>query len=104
MSINQLYFKNGCSNLRLHIYIDASEEAMCIVAYLQDEATLRLTYVIGKFSMAPIRHTTIPRLEIQAGVYGVRLRGKILREHDVKFDKICLWIDSSAMLVAASRA
>ena len=38
MSINE-YFENGCSNLRLHIFTDTSEEAMCIVAYLQDEAT-----------------------------------------------------------------
>ena len=38
-SINRLYFENGCTNLRLHIFTDASEEAMCIVAYLQDETT-----------------------------------------------------------------
>ena len=29
---------------------------MCIVAYLQDEATLKLTYVIVKCCVAPIRH------------------------------------------------
>ena len=33
MSINRLYFENGCTNLRLHIFTDASEEAMCIVAF-----------------------------------------------------------------------
>ena len=69
MSINRLYFENGCTNLRLHIFTDTSEEAMCIVAYLQDEATLKLTYVIGKCRMAPIRHMTIPKLELQAAVY-----------------------------------
>ena len=42
MSINRLYFENGCTNLRPHNFKDASEEAMCIVAYLQDEATLKL--------------------------------------------------------------
>ena len=39
MSINRLYFENGSTNLRLHIFTDASEEAMCIVAYMQDETT-----------------------------------------------------------------
>ena len=39
MSINRHYFENGCTNFRLHILKDASEEALCIVAYLQDEAT-----------------------------------------------------------------
>ena len=88
MSINRLYFENGCSNLRLHIFTDASEEAMCIVDYLQDEATLRLTYVIRKCRVAPIRHMTIPKLELQAAVYGVCLRKQILSEHDVRIDKI----------------
>ena len=87
MSINRFYFENGCTNLRLHIFTDASEEAMCIVAYLHDEATLKLTYVIGKCRVAPIRHMTIPKLELQAAVYGVRFRKQILNEHDVNIDK-----------------
>ena len=45
-----------------------AEEAMCIVAYLQDEAT-------------------IPKLELQAAVYGVRLRKQIINEHDDKLTK-----------------
>ena len=98
MSINRLYFENGCTNLRLHIFTDASEEAVCIVAYLQDEATLKLTYVIGKCRVAPIRHMTVPKLELQAAVYGVRLRKQILNEHDVKIDKIYHWTDSSTVL------
>ena len=71
---------------------------MCIVAYLQDEATLKLTYVIGKCRVAPISHMTIPKLELQAAVYRLRLRKQILNEHDVKFDKIFLWTDSSTVL------
>ena len=71
---------------------------MCIVAYLQDESKLGLTYVIGKCRVAPIRHLTIPKLELQAAVYGVRLRKQILSEHDVSIDKIYLWTDSSTVL------
>ena len=98
MSINRLYFENGCTNLRLHTFTDASEEAMCIVPYLQDEATLKLTYVIGKCCVAPIRHKTIPKLELQAAVYGVRLRKQIPNEHNVRIDKIYHWTDSSTVL------
>ena len=87
-SINRLYFENGCSNLRLHIFTNASKEAMCIVAYLKDEATLRLIYVIGKCRVAPIRHMAIPMFELQAAVYGVRLRKQILNEREVRIDKI----------------
>ena len=98
MSNNRLYFENGCTNLRRHIFTDASEEAMCIVAYLQDDATLKLTYVIGKYRVAPIRNMTIPKLELQDAVYGNCLRKQILNEHDVKIHKIFHWTDSSTVL------
>ena len=98
MSINQLYFKNGCTNLRIHIFTGASEETMCLVAYLKDEATLKLTYVIGKCRVAPLRHMTIPKLELQAAVYGVRHRKQILSDHDVRIDQIYHWTDSSTAL------
>ena len=71
---------------------------MCIVAYLQDEATLKLTYIIGKCRVAPDRHMTIPKLELQAAVHGVRLRKQILNGHDVRIDKIYHWTDSSTVL------
>ena len=71
---------------------------MCILVYNQDEATLKLTYVIGKNSVAHIRHMTTPKLELQAAVYGVRLRKQILSEHDVRIDKTYHWNDSSTVL------
>ena len=88
MSISRLYFKNDFKNLRLHIFADASEEETCIVTYLQDEAMLKFAYVRGKCHLAPIRHMTVPRLELQSAIYGVRPTRQILREHDVKVKKI----------------
>ena len=41
---------------------------------------------------------TILKLELQAAVYGVRLRKQILSKHDVKIDKIVHWTDSSTVL------
>ena len=57
---------------------------MCNVASLQDEASLKFTYKIGKCRVAPIRHTMIPKLELQVAGYEIRLRKQLLREHDVK--------------------
>ena len=94
MSINRLYFKNGYTNLRLNSFTNASDEAMYIVAYPQDDQMLKLTYVNWKYLVATIRHTTIPKLALQALVYGVRLRKQILREHDFKNDKSDHWRDS----------
>ena len=69
-----------------------------IEAYLQDQETLKLTYVMGKCRVAPMRHTTIPKLELQAAIYRVRLRRQILGEHDVRIDKIYHWTNSSTVL------
>ena len=48
--------------------------------------------------MASIRHMTIPKLELQAAVYGIRLRKQILKEHDVRIKKIYHWTNSSTVL------
>ena len=69
-----------------------------MVAYLKDKTTLKLTYVIGKCRVALIRHMTKPKLELQAAVYGVRLRKQILNKHDVRIGKIYHWTDSSTVL------
>ena len=71
---------------------------MCIVTYLQDQATIKLTYVIGKCFVAPIRHLTITKLELQAAFYGVRLRKQMLNEHDVRIEKIYHCTDSSTVI------
>ena len=71
---------------------------MFILAYLQDGAKLRLTYVIGKCRVAPIRHMTIPKLELQAAAYGIGLRKQILNVHDVTIEKIYHWTNSSTVL------
>ena len=62
------------------------------------ERRRRLSYVIGKCPVAPIRHMTIPKLELQAAVYGVCLRKQILGKHDVKINKMYQWTDSSTVL------
>ena len=65
MSINGLCFENGCTNLRLNIVTDASEIATCIAAYLLYEALFKLTFAIEKCPVAPIRHMTIPKIELK---------------------------------------
>ena len=103
MLINRFYFGNGCSKLRLNIFTDASEEAKSIMAYLQDEETLKLIYVIRKCLVNPIRHTTIPKLALQAEFYGVCLTKHILREHDITINKFYHWTDSCTVLQCYSQ-
>ena len=84
--------------LEFNVFTDASKGSICIVAYLQIETTLILTYVIVKRCVTPIRHMTIPKLELQAAVYRFRLRMQILIRHDVRIGKIYHWTESSKVL------
>ena len=52
---------------------------MCIVAYLRKQGNGEVTFVIGNCRVAPIRNMTVPMLEMQAAVFGERLRELILK-------------------------
>ena len=82
----------------LHIFSVASLEAMCMVAYLRKQENGKVAFVIGKCRVAPIRNMTVAKLEMQAAVFGVRLRELILEEHDIEVDQIVHWTDSTTVL------
>ena len=63
-----------CSH-ELHVFVDASQSAMCAVAYLrlvQCENVI-VSFIVAKCRVAPIRASTFPKLELQAAVIGLRL-------------------------------
>ena len=67
------------------MFADASENTMCAVAYLRSEPkeySADLAFVIGKCRVAPMRHLSIPRLELQAAVMVVKLKEQIVKEHE----------------------
>ena len=70
--------------MQLHVFSDASLEAMCIVAYFRAETEngIEVSFVLEKCRIAPIKHLSIPRLELQAALYSVRLRRLIIQEHN----------------------
>ena len=86
------------SKVDLHIFSDASLEAMCMVACLRKQENGEAAFVIGKCRVAPIRNMTVAKLEMQAAVFGVRLRELILEEHDIEVDQIVHWTDSTTVL------
>ena len=83
-------------NVQLHIFCGASLEAMCIVAYSRAEtdAGNEVLFVLGNCRIAPIKQLSIPRLELQAALYSVRLRKLIVEEHDLLIDSVTHWTDS----------
>ena len=69
-SIDRRYF-NREDRTELHVFADASEDTMCAVAYLRSqtkEYSADLAFVFGKCRVAPMRHLSVPRFELQAAV------------------------------------
>lgn len=82
-SIPRCYFKSNLSeNLELHIFVDASIDAFAAVSYWRkvgDE--VEVSFIYGKARVAPRKILSIPRLELQAAVLGVRMKNLILNRH-----------------------
>ena len=98
MVLKRTYFESGVNKVDLHIFSDASLEAMFLVAYLRKQENGELAFVIGNCRVVPIRNMTVAKLERQAAVFGVRLRELVLEEHDIEVDQSVHWIDSTTVL------
>ena len=93
-SIDRGYFNRERDKAELHVFADVSKNTMCAVAYLRsqpEEYSADLAIVIGKCRVAPMRHLSIPRLELQAAVMAVRLKEQIIKEHEMKISSCCFW-------------
>ena len=81
----------------LIVFSDASEDAIGACAYVRWE-TEQGDYVsrllVAKSRLAPLRKTTIPRLELNAALIGARLGDFIKTETRMKFSKIYYIVDS----------
>ncbi|XP_017470549.1 PREDICTED: uncharacterized protein LOC108362189 [Rhagoletis zephyria] len=95
-----LHFTNTESQIDLRIFVDASELAFAAVAYwrvhYQNNVTVIFAY--GKSRCSPIKPLSIPRLELQSAVLGVRLKESIVTSHDTQPKNIVLWTDSKTVI------
>ena len=89
------------SNAQLHHFSDASECGYGAVSYLRlkgisDE--VNIAFMVGKSRVAPMKQTTIPRLELTAAVLAVRLDKMITKELQLELDQSVFWTDSTTVL------
>jgi hypothetical protein len=106
--IPRCYFKTLMTKeIELHIFVDASEEAYAAVGYLRhknaNESTsenmgYKTMLVMSRAKVAPLKPTTIPRLELQAAVLGCRLVKTIIRDIDISIVRKIFWSDSVTVL------
>lgn len=100
--VPRFYFKNGLpQELQLHVFVDASEDAFAAVAYwraVNVNNEVETSFVCSKTKCAPLKILTIPRLELQAAVLGVRLMKTILKQHTVSVSQTIIWSDSTTVI------
>lgn len=87
--------------LELHVFSDASESAYSAVLFWRTVAAdgvVALSLIIAKAKVAPLKLTSIPRLELQAAVMGTRLAEAVVEEHERKPDRKVFWTDSKTVL------
>ena len=70
----------------LHHFSDASDHAYGTVSYLrltEGKHTVHVAFMLGKARVAPLKQTTIPRLELVAAVLAVRVDRMLRKELDI---------------------
>jgi hypothetical protein len=86
---------------QLHHFSDASQRGYGAVSYLRltnQNAQIHCSFVMGKARLAPLKETTIPRLELSAAVVATRLDKMIRAEIDVPIDASLFWTDSTCVI------
>ena len=86
--------------VELHIFSDASETAICSTCYVvQTSPTGRKSSLcFTKCLLAPLKTKSIPRLELDAAVLGVRVASIVQSAHPWQVDRVLYWTDAKDVL------
>ena len=99
----QRWYQTSSESVRndLQVFGDASEDAFCAVAYVVTEDVIqdrKVSFIMGKARVAPVKHHTIPKLELMAAITGNRLKDSIMKEFSIHFHKVYLWSHSTTVI------
>ncbi|CAH2108790.1 unnamed protein product [Euphydryas editha] len=99
--IPRIIVYDSYTELELHIFTDASERAYGACVYVRslngkDHCMVRL--LSAKSRVAPIKPTTIPRLELCGALVGARLYDKVINSLRAKISRVYCWTDSTIVL------
>ena len=85
----------------LHTFCDASELAYGTATYLRavpDHGDIKVILIMGKGRVSPNKALTIPRLELQAALTGIKQEKVIRRETNIETVQRYFWTDSIIVL------
>ncbi|XP_043069926.1 uncharacterized protein [Drosophila bipectinata] len=88
------------SEVEMHTFVDASENGFAAVSYIrfQNEAGIHCSLLGSKTKVAPLRPTSIPRLELMGAVLGARLAQTLELSLGAKLSTRTFWTDSRTVL------
>ena len=88
--------------VELRVFTVSSNSAFAAVIYARQTSfshtSAQQIFVIGKSRVSPIKQKSIPKLEIEAAVLGVRLLGIVHNAFSCAFPVVKFWTDSCVVL------
>lgn len=92
---------SSCSSVQLHGFCDASEKAYAAVVYVRyrvNKSAHKVSLVMAKSRVAPIKKLKIPKLELMGALLLANLVKKVMRALNIEFERVFLWTDSKIVL------
>ncbi|KAJ8719806.1 hypothetical protein PYW08_011981 [Mythimna loreyi] len=90
-----------CVKIEIHIFTDASQSAYGACVYIRsvcNSGLVRVQLLVSKNKVAPIKPTTIPRLELCGALLGARLCTKVQNSLTLNINTCRFWCDSTIVL------
>ena len=87
--------------VQLHGFCDASESAYAAAVYIRlvnSDEDVRVTIVMAKTKVAPIKRLTIPRLELCGALILARMIHHVTKVLGIGMDEVYAWTDSTVVL------
>ncbi|XP_055622791.1 uncharacterized protein LOC129766295 [Toxorhynchites rutilus septentrionalis] len=86
--------------VQLHTFVDAGKNGMATVCFLRfvKEGKIYCSLVTSKTRVAPLKLTSIPRMELQAAIIGTRLARTVVETLRIRITNKFYWSDSRDVL------
>lgn len=103
LELPRCFCVNTCpeASIQLHVFADASEMgfgAVCYARYSLPDGTIKVSFVMARNRVTPLKQLSILRLELQAAVLAVRLYCVVKQELTVIIKDTIFWSDSKTVL------
>ena len=90
-----------CDDIQLHMFSDASQLGYCAAVYLRvrrADGTITIRLITAKGRVAPIKYKTIPKLELESSLIGLRLALFSEKSLGLQISSSVYWSDSSTVV------